>query len=85
METETVRQLHGAKDLARDVVDVAVQKIGNVHLAIARRPYAMLARFPVVAPVSKQVEQLQTEITVGVYGAIRVVNRLVATAARRQS
>lgn len=80
MESETVRQLHGAKDLVRDLVDVAALKIGDVNLAIARRPYAVLARVPVVATVARQVGQIQTGVTVGVYAAIRVVNRTVAVA-----
>ncbi len=81
MDRETVRRIRGAKDLGEEAIDGLVVRIQDVHHAYGRVPFAVLERIPVVAGPAKGIKQVQQEITDGVYGAIRVSNRLIGLAA----
>ncbi len=81
MGRETVRRIRGVKDLSEEAMDGLVVRIQDVHHGYARLPFAVLEQIPVVAGPAKGIEQVQREITDGVYGAIRVANRLVGRAA----
>lgn len=81
MEPHVLRQMRGAVDLAQEAVAATVDAIAEAHLDIARTPYAVLGRIPVVAESARSIEQAQYAITIGVYGAIRGANRIVGSAA----
>ena len=75
------KQLRGIKDLIQDAVDAGVDTTELVHLAIARKPYAMLEKIEAIAGPVHVVERVQNTITVGVYQSIRAINKLSATIA----
>jgi hypothetical protein len=81
MEPHVLRQMRGAVDLAQEAVAATVDAIAEAHLDIARTPYAVLERIPVIAQPAHAIEQVQRTITTGVYAAIRGVNRVVGSAA----
>ena len=74
-------QLRGAKDLIQEAVEAGVTATEQLHLAIARKPYALLARVDVIAGPVQAVELIQQTITGGVYRAIRVANRMTGAIA----
>lgn len=80
-QASTIGQLRGAVDLAQDAVEATVNAVAEAHQDIARVPYAVLSRIPVVAEPAQAIEQVQLAITSGVYDAIRGVNRLAGSAA----
>lgn len=77
MEPQTLRQLRGAIDLVTEVVDATVKEIEAAHQTLARRPYALLARIGPIAQPVRGIEQVQTMITTGAYGAIYATTRVV--------
>ena len=81
MEHHVLRQLRGAKDLAQDAVAATVHAVAEAHHDIARVPYAVLGRIPVVGEPARAIEQVQQAITSSVYEAILAVNRLAGSAA----
>lgn len=83
MEDHVLRQLRGAKDLAQDAVAATTTAVAEAHHDIARKSYAVLGQIPVVAEPARAIEQVQLEITDGVYQAIHAVNRLAGSAATR--
>jgi len=81
MKQIPVGPLRGAKDLIQDAVLAGTDAAERLQLSVARQPYAVLEKIaPIAAPV-RAVEQVQTGITVGIYGAIRFVTRLTASLA----
>ncbi len=76
MEPETLRQLSGAVGLITDMVDATAREIEAAHQDIERQPYALLAQVQSIAQPVRGIEQVQTLITVGVYGAVRAINRV---------
>ncbi len=83
LDRQTVQRIRGAKDLGEEAIDALVVRIQEVHHTYGRVPFAVLERIPVIAGPAKGIEQVQQEIADGVYGAIRVANRLVGLAASR--
>lgn len=79
----SIGQLHGAKDLAQDAVEAAVDQVAKAHTDITRTSYAVLGWFPIVAEPASAIKQVQLTITSGVYDAIHWVNRLAGDAADR--
>lgn len=84
MRRSTRRELEGLNALAVDAVHAAAAETERAHMAIARYPYAILARItPLRAPVHA-VEFVQRTITGAVYRTIHVaadvVGATVATA-----
>lgn len=71
------QQILGAKDLLHDAITAAVNATERVHLAIARKPYALLERIQPIARPVKLVEQIQLAITGVAYGGTRVLHHAV--------
>jgi hypothetical protein len=83
LDDATLHQLRGLKDLVHDAVEAGVAETERMHVAIARYPYAVLARLtPIAAPV-RGVEFVQTTITGSVYWTIRLATRVTALIAAR--
>ncbi len=83
MKQIPVGQWRGAKDLIQDAMLAGTDAAERLQLSIARQPYAVLEKIaPIAAPV-RAVEQVQTAITLGIYGVIRSVTRLSASLADR--
>lgn len=76
-----VQQMRGAKDLIQDAVDAGVTATERVHQAIARKPYALLAKIDAIASPVQAVETIHQTITGGVYSAIRRANKLTGAIA----
>ena len=74
-------QIRGAKDLIQEAVEAGVTATEQTHLAIARKPYALLAKIDAIAGPVQVVELIQQTITGGVYYALRVANRLTGAIA----
>jgi hypothetical protein len=74
-------QIRGAKDLIQEAVEAGITATEQMHLAIARKPYALLAKIDVIAGPVRAVELIQQTITGGVYRAIRIANRLTGAIA----
>lgn len=76
-----LRQVRGAKDLLQDAVEAGVNATESVHRAIARKPYAILSSIDAIAGPVRQIEQVQSVITTGVYLTIRTLNKTVGAVA----
>ncbi len=81
MKRIPVEQLRGAKDLIEDAVLAGADAAQRLQLSIARQPYALLEKFAPAALPVRAVEQVQTAITLGVYGAVRSLTRVSASMA----
>lgn len=68
---ESSRQLQGAIALLKAGIDRGSARIEETHLAIADKPFRVLALFPVVAEISGGVRQLHDGITRSVHLGIR--------------
>lgn len=75
MAKMTIQQIRGLNDLIQDAVDAGVQETAQIHQAIARQPYALLEKIPVVAAPVRTIRRVQEAITDGVYQTIRTLNR----------
>lgn len=71
-----VKELRGINALIHDAVDAGVDATEKMHLAIARKPFAVLEKITPIAAPARVVDRVQLAITTGVYRSIRVVNRL---------
>lgn len=72
----TITQLRGAVQALESVVDGLAAEMGVAHQELARRPYAILRRIPLVAAPAALVEAIQLGITAGVYDSIRAANHI---------
>lgn len=79
----SIQQLRGLKDLIQETVEAGVNAIEETHQAIARKPFAILEKIPIIALPARAVEQVQRTVTGGVYQSIRVVNRIAGAVATR--
>lgn len=79
----TLAQLRGVKELLEDAVLAGTDAAQRLQLSIARQPFAALAMIAPIAAPARAVEQVQTAITLGVYGTIRATTRAVASVAGR--
>ena len=77
----SIPQIHGAKDLIQEAVEAGVAATEQMHIAIVRKPYALLAKIDAIAGPVQAVELIQLTITGGVYRAIRIANRLTGAVA----
>ena len=73
----TMKRLRGLRALVQDVVEHGSSAIERVHLATARRPFAVLESIPGVAPPARLVHAVHDVSVAGVYATIRLVNRAV--------
>jgi len=71
------RRWKGLRALLTDAVDQGTSAVERVHKATAARPFDVLAKIPVVAPVSGGVRLVHDVTVAGVYETIRQVNRVV--------
>ncbi|MCW5883315.1 MAG: hypothetical protein KIS91_20435 [Anaerolineae bacterium] len=74
MDSETLSQLRGAKDLIQEGVDAGAVAVADVQRELAHRVYAILTRLPVIGLPARGIESIQQAITDGVYGSLRGVN-----------
>ena len=77
----SLQQIRGVADLIHDVVAGSVDVIEETHQAIARKPFAVLEKIgPIAVPVH-MIENIERNITSGVYKSVRLGNQLAAAAA----
>lgn len=81
MEQQSVRQMQGAVELARDATVAATTAIGEVHTQSANVPYAILKQIPLVRSPAGRIERIQSCITVVVYQSIHTISMLSASVA----
>ncbi len=74
MDSETLAQLRGAKDLIQEGVDAGAVAVADIQRELAHRVYAILTRVPVIGLPAQGIAAIQQTITDGVYGSIRGVN-----------
>ena len=72
-----VRRWRGLNALVRDAVEPGSQAVERVHVATARRPFAILELIPVVAVPARGVRLVHDAIVAVAYGAVRRVGRTV--------
>ena len=71
------KQLQGLRALIGQAVEQGATAIERVHLATARRLFAVLEQIPGVAEPALAVQRIHDTIVSGVYGTVRMVNRTV--------
>jgi len=76
-----LNKLRGLKNLVRDAVENGATAIEQVHLATARRPFAVLEQIPAIAQPARGVQQIHDAVVTTSYGAVRAVTRAVSQAA----
>ncbi len=74
-------RLRGVKDLLQDGVLHISTTVERVHKNIAKRPFDILESIPGVDVPTRGVRVVHDTIVSGVYGSIRLVNRLAGSAA----
>ena len=79
-DPKELKRLRGAMALLSDAVEHGASAIERVHLATAARPFAILESIPPTALVAKGVHVAHDAIASGVYGTIRIVNRVARSA-----
>ena len=67
-------QIRGIADLLHDGVALAVNLTARTHRAIARQPFGVLERIPLLALPAVAINTIQHTITRSVYGTIHAVN-----------
>lgn len=72
-----LKRWRGMCALITDAVEHGATAVERVHLATARRPFAVLARIPGVAQPAQGVQRLHDAAVSSVYASIRGVNRAV--------
>jgi hypothetical protein len=75
MSRFSIQHARGLKDLIQETVEAGVNATEQVHQSIAKQPYAVLKRIPLIAPPARLIERLQHTVTSGVYQTIRVVTQ----------
>ncbi|WP_022978486.1 hypothetical protein [Nevskia ramosa] len=80
---ESSRQLRGAIALLKAGIDRGSARIEETHLAIADKPFRVLAFVPVVAQFSGVVRQFHDGITKGVHLGVRGLSAVGCDAAIR--
>lgn len=73
----------GLVALARDGVEHGTRAIERVHLATARRTFAILEAIPVTAPVSRVVRVVHDASVKATYGAVRIGGKVVGEVVTR--
>ncbi len=72
-------QIRGIADLLHDGVALAIDLTAQTHYAIARQPFAVLERIPLIALPATAINAIQHTITRGVYATIHAVNNGAGT------
>lgn len=71
----------GLTALVADAVEHGASAIERIHLATARRPFAILERAPGIAAEVQTIHSVHDAIVSAVYGQVRFVTRLVGKTA----
>ncbi|HEX8957597.1 MAG TPA: hypothetical protein VF798_15050 [Burkholderiaceae bacterium] len=81
MNRKTIGQLRGAQELIEDAMLAGTDAAQRLQLSLTRQPYAVLEKIaPISLPV-RAVEQVQTAMTLSIYGTIRSAMRATAALA----
>lgn len=70
-DPERLRQLQGLLSLLQSGVEHGSRRVEEMHLAIAKKPFAALRPIPAIGDTAAVVEVLHDGITKGVHLAIR--------------
>ena len=73
-------RLRGLRQLVSEAVDHGATAVETVHLATTSRTFRLLSMLPIVAEPSEVIHVVHDAWVSGVYGAVRVVNRVVGKA-----
>ncbi|MDP2314733.1 MAG: hypothetical protein Q8P41_17650 [Pseudomonadota bacterium] len=76
-----VKRVRGLRALVEDVVEHGTTAVERVHLTLAARPFAVLQAIPPLAAPSRDVHVAYEAWVSGVYGMVRVGNRVVGRVA----
>ena len=75
-----LKQLRGLRALLTDAVEHGASAIERVHLATARRPFAIVEQLPGIEQPARVVHEVHDAIVSNSYGNVREVNRAVGAA-----
>lgn len=73
----TMKRLRGLRALVGDAVEHGSKAVEEVHKATAARTFFVLEAIPPIAKPAKVVHIVHDASLTGIYGMIRVVNRVV--------
>ena len=71
------KQWQGLRALLNDAVEHGASAVQRVHLATARRPFAIVESIPAIAETARTVHVVHDTIVSQVYDNIRLVNAIV--------
>ena len=80
MEEQTKRQMQGAVELLRDVVQAGAGSIGAAHQEIAEVPYRVLSHIPGISRPAGAIGNIQREVTQLAYATVGAIAGAVAAA-----
>lgn len=72
-----IKRLKGLKALLQDAVEHGASAVERVHLKTAERPFVVLEKVPPIEKPVQGIRAIHDTIVSGVYGSVRVVNRVV--------
>ncbi len=73
----TMKRLRGLRALVGDAVEHGSKAVEDVHKATAARTFVVLEAIPPIATPAKVVHVVHDASLTGIYGIIRVVNKVV--------
>lgn len=74
------KQWQGLKALVEDAVEHGSRAIERVHIATARRPFAIIEHIPGVAAPARAVHLAHDAAVTTTYATVRLVNRALSAA-----
>ena len=74
---KSLNRLRGLRALVQDVVEHGTTAVESVHKATAARTFVVLEALPPIAKHARVVHTVHDAWLSGVYGAIRVCNKLI--------
>lgn len=74
---KSLNRLRGLRALVQDVVEHGTTAVESVHKATAARTFVVLEALPPIAKPARVVHTVHDAWLSGVYGAIRVCNKLI--------
>jgi len=82
-EHSTSEVISDSIDLVKTGIDQTLNTVEKTHLEIAKEPFSILNRIPVVGPVAQTVDTIHSAISRGVYSSIRQATQLADTASKQ--
>ncbi|GAC1631168.1 MAG: hypothetical protein NVS9B10_24340 [Nevskia sp.] len=73
-DDDRIRQMQGALHLLQTGIDRGSRRVEEMHLAISKKPFAVLRHIPVVSLVAGVVEKVHDGVTHGVHKTLRTAN-----------